>query len=154
MRVLLSLAALSPAFLALACTDTPTQTHDFAPAFDEAPVGACPAKFTLSQKVGIPPDSRVLGRDPADDNGDGYQCVLFAKGPVYNSPGDPKSGLKSMGVVILIDNSIPPDQVGKCPVSFTALTVYLSPADINDNTVVCSMQTDDAGLVTTDDNDR
>ena len=154
MRAMPAVAAL--AAVILACAEGPSRT--LAPSFEEAtpaepptkgdPEGACPDRFTLTQAYKIRKDMRYVGRDPADDNADTYICHVETKEPVYD--GDV---LKSLGVTVLIDNNIPPEKLGKCPVTFTAAAVFAAEEDFNRNSVVCKAQTEDAGLVVVDDND-
>lgn len=57
------------------------------------------------------------------------------------------------GVVVQIDNNIPANKLGRCPVSFAAVAVYEAVEDANGNSVVCKAQTEDLGTAVSDDND-
>ena len=141
----------------IACEETPSRT--LAPAFDEAtpaepgkgdPQGACPSHFDLVQGANkIRKDMRYVGRDPADDNQDSYICLVVTKDPVLATDGT----VKSLGVTVLIDNNIPPDKLGKCPVTFTASAAYAAAEDYNGNSVARKVQAEDVGVVVVDDND-
>ena len=154
MRNVLAVAALTA--VVVACAEDPGRT--LAPSFDEAtpaepgngPVGACPAKFDLAQAFKVTKDMRYVGRDPADDNQDRYFCIVVTKDPVYN---EDFTVFKSLGVTVLIDNDIPPEKVGKCPLTFTAATAFTAEEDYNQNSVVCKTQSEEEGLVIVDDND-
>ena len=149
MRDLLAVAAL--AAVTLACSDSSDQA--LAPALGPAIgslAGACPAKFTLSNHIGLTKHTRIVGRDPADDNADSFVCYVQTKDATYNESGD----LQSMGVQVRIDNNIPPEQLGKCPLTFTAYAAYGAEEDLNGNSVVCQTQSEDIGLVTVDDSDQ
>lgn len=148
MRALPAVAAL--AAVVIACADSSGDT--LAPSLDEAtpaepskdPAGACPAKFSLTAAYKQRADMRYVGRDPADDNQDSYVCLLITKEPTASS----------LGVTVVLDNNLPPDQIGKCPLTFTAYAVFSADEDLNGNSVVCKAVSEDVGLVTVDDNDR
>jgi hypothetical protein len=155
MRALLAVAAL--AAVVLACSEEPNPT--LGPAFDEATpaeppkgelLGGCPDHFDLAQAYKVQKDMRYVGRDPADDNLDKWICIVTTKQPVYAAD---NVTLKSMGVTVLIDNNIPPDKLGKCPMSFAATVAYAAAEDLNRNSVVCKAQTEEEGLVVVDDID-
>jgi len=121
------------------------------PTLDEVPMaaaGGCPGQFTMAKSVKWPVSWKVQGRDPADDNGDFLHCQLIVREPVFED-----KVLVRQGVVVLIDNNIPPDKLGKCPLSFTAVATFAAPEDANANAVVCKVQTEEEGLVVVDDND-
>ena len=156
MRVQLAIPVLVavPTLLGILAGCDPSRPSAPAVSLEETPappaggdiLGACPNKFTT-----VPPKtsySDVVGRDPADDNGDQVVCSLIAKDPVFDG-----ANLVRRGVVVQIDNNIPPSKVGKCPVSFTAAAVYEAIEDKNGNSVVCRKQTEDLGLAVVDDND-
>ena len=155
MRALLGAATL--AAVVIACAEGPG--NSLAPSHDETappadpgaggtPQGACPDKFDLAQAYKFRKDMRYVGRDPADDNLDKYICIVTTKEPVYQD-----GVLKSLGVTVLIDNNIPPEKLGKCPMTFTATAVFAAEEDSNRNSVVCKAQSEDDGLVIVDDND-
>jgi hypothetical protein len=158
MRALLAVAAL--AAVVLACAETPNPT--LGPAFDEEappadtppkgdPVGACSKNFSLSRSPIAFKYTNNVGRSPADDNADGWICFLITKEPTFTAD---QSTVLRWGVAVVIDNNIPPDEVGKCPLSFTATVAWGSEEDYNGNSVVCKVQAEDLGLVVVDDNHR
>jgi hypothetical protein len=152
MRAMLALAAL--ATVVIACNERPTEPTSPTPSFDLIGGGLCPRQFALTPSDSRPAGSyRIVGRDPADDNRDLYVCSLFAKLPTYNDPNDPKSGVKNPGVYVVVDNNIPVDKVGKCPVTFTPTAAFNEANDLNLNNVVCVGTDEDANTVVTDDND-
>lgn len=110
-------------------------------------LGACPNKFSTVVMVKITLYD-LVGRDPADDNGDRVVCSLVTKDPVLDD-----GNLVRKGTIVQIDNNIPANKVGKCPMSFTAAAVYEANEDKNGNSVVCRKQTEDFGLAVVDDND-
>ena len=139
----------APAVVAtlLACAGT---ADTLAPSLDGVTLdaGGCPAQFTLTKSTKWTMDWKVQGRDPADDNGDFYNCQLIVKEPVFD-----EKILVRQGVVVLIDNNIPADKLGKCPLDFTAVVTVGAPEDGNGNTVVCKVQSEAEGLVIVDDTD-
>jgi hypothetical protein len=91
-----------------------------------------------------------VGRDPADDNLDFVICALITKEPEF----DEYKELRSLGVVVLLDNNVPADKLGKCPVTFTALAVTPeTPEDLNRNGVLCKVTSETEGTVYADDTD-
>jgi hypothetical protein len=133
----------------IACADNPDTS--LAPSLDEATTdaaGGCPGQFTLAKTIKWSTAWKVQGRDPADDNGDFLHCQLITKEPVFD-----EKNLVRQGVVVLIDNNIPADKLGKCPLSFTAVATFAAPEDANGNTVICRLQSEEEGLVLVDDND-
>ncbi len=141
MRALLAVLALAPALAA--CAGTPAQP--LAPSLEEATPGGtdvgggCPNKFSMGLMVKVSLYN-VVGRDPADDNGDKVTCYLVTKDPVLEA-----GELVRKGVIVQIDNNIPANKLGKCPVSFTAVAVYQALEDANGNNVVCRTQAEDLG---------
>ena len=152
MRLICTSLALAAAGLSFACTDSPTAPLD-APAFDVAEIGGgCPDRFTLIKKGQLwEADYRLVGRDPADDNSDFIICVLVTKEPAY----DAMTGeLRSAGVVVLVDNDVPPEKIGKCPVTSTTLAVAPGTAgDLNANSVLCRLSMETEEMVYVDDID-
>jgi hypothetical protein len=131
----------------------PAVSFDEIPAPAEPPAGgdiagACPGKFGTAIKVKITLYD-LVGRDPADDNGDKVVCSLITKDPVIDEAGN----LVRKGTIVQIDNNIPASKLGKCPVSFSAAAVYEAVEDKNGNSVVCRKQTEDFGTAVVDDND-
>jgi hypothetical protein len=126
-----------------------------APVFDLIS-GGCPDQFDLAKSAKTTADYKVVGRDPADDNQDGFRCQAITKFPVYS---DDKSTLKSQGVLVLIDNNIPPNAIGKCPVTFTAVMATGVAEDANANLVTCEYHIieeggTETGIIVVDDNDH
>jgi hypothetical protein len=143
------LAGSAVAVVLIACTDN--GNTPMAPSLDEVTMdaaGGCPGQFTLAKTVKWTMDWKVQGRDPADDNGDFLHCQLIVKEPVFD-----EKNLVRQGVVVLIDNNIPAEKLGKCPLTFTAAATFAAPEDANGNTVVCKVQSEEEGLVVVDDND-
>jgi hypothetical protein len=98
MRAALTVVTL--AVVLVACSDGPdgpTQPVNPSSVFEAFTEigGGCSDQFTLGGAGKYPAGYKVVGRDPVDDNGDFYVCTLAAKDPVYNIPGDPKSGINS-----------------------------------------------------------
>jgi hypothetical protein len=160
MRTQLAVAVLVavPALLGTLAGCDPGRPTAPAPLFEETPAepappagediaGVCPNKFSTVVRVKITLYD-LVGRDPADDNGDKVVCSLVTKDPVLNN-----GELVRKGIMVQIDNNIPANKVGKCPVSFTAAAVYEAAEDKNGNSVVCRKQTEDFGLAVADDND-
>jgi hypothetical protein len=157
MRARLALSALAgvPALLGLVAGCDPGRAISPAPTFEETPAppagdlaGVCPNKFSTKVTVKLTLYD-LVGRDPADDNGDHVVCSLITRDPVQ----DANLELVRKGIIVQIDNNIPPHKVGKCPVSFTAAAVYEAVEDKNGNSVVCRKQTEDLGMAVADDND-
>ena len=133
-----------PTAPALSFEETPAEP---APPPGEDIAGVCPNKFSTVIRVKITLYD-VVGRDPADDNGDKVVCSLVTKDPLLDA-----GNLVRKGVIVQIDNNIPANKLGKCPLSFTAAAVYEAVEDKNGNSVVCRKQTEDLGLAVVDDND-
>lgn len=155
MRVLTAAPALIavPALFAVLAGCDPDRSTPLAPSFEATPggtdvAGGCPSKFSMSLTVKVSLYD-VVGRDPADDNGDKVVCWLVTKDPVF----DVNDQLVRKGVIVQIDNNIPANRLGKCPVSFAAVAVYEAVEDANRNSVVCKAQTEDLGTAVSDDND-
>ena len=160
MRPQLAIPALVavPALLGILAGCDPGRPTAPARSFEETPAepapppggdiaGVCPNKFSTAIMVKITLYD-LVGRDPADDNGDKVICSLVTKDPILDN-----GELVRKGVIVQIDNNIPANKVGKCPVSFAAAAVYEAAEDKNGNSVVCRKQTEDLGLAVADDND-
>jgi hypothetical protein len=155
MRAPIAVPALiaAPALIAVLAGCDPDRPPALAPSFEEIPggtdiAGGCPNKFSMKVSVKVTAYD-VVGRDPADDNGDKLVCSLVTKDPVFDANGE----LLRKGVIVQIDNNIPANKLGKCPMSFTAVAVYEALEDANRNSVVCKGQTEDLGTAVSDDND-
>jgi hypothetical protein len=150
MRVTLACLPVAFTVLTLACSDTPTAPR-VEPALEVAEVGGgCPNRFQATKVTKWSAFYRVVGRDPADDNLDFVICALITKEPEF----DEYKELRSLGVVVLLDNNVPADKLGKCPVTFTALAVTPeTPEDLNRNGVLCKVTSETEGTVYADDTD-
>lgn len=94
------------------------------------PVNQCPTPFSLVVAKGVEAD---------DTNEDSWVCDMTTPS----------------GNRVIIDNNIPPEQVGECPEHFTLekITAETQPKDRNANFLVCMLKSGN-GVAVIDDNHK
>jgi hypothetical protein len=144
-RLAVALMAVTAGTL-IACADSPTAPVALKPSFTEL-AGGCPDQFSLTKGTATPAEYKLVGRSPADDNGDSYICAVVTKEPTYESDG---KTLRSQGVKVVIDNNLPPSAVGVCPLTFTSEFAYGSEDDFNGNGLICHYYSNTEELIVDD----
>ena len=134
LRVVAALVLLSACGADRIVGNSPAALRPGQPRFGMDAINGCPAFFELRG---------ALAGTPQDRNGDGYVCELVL----------------ANGVTVVIDNNIPPNQIGECPPNFNRVPYMMGeggydPTDRNQNGYLCTVTKSNGQVVTVDDNLR